>query len=229
MAVAELVWREDAEKMMEKVPPFVRSMARRAVEEFARKAGSCEITAEHVRAVQEEYFGFIGKRGRGESYGAGHHGPRGAADPADAEMPVEEPLLAAREEPAMSEAEGVTQATESEPPVAASGPVRIAVVRCHTVAEVCPGVACFMAFNRRKVHFKEYGPETEMIGFFTCGGCSGRRVARLVDSLKKFDLDVLHLSSCMIMKEGYPPCPFRAQIKTTILEKGIPVVEGTHH
>src|SRR3989304_1267581 len=47
---------------------------------------------------------------------------------------------------------------------------RIAIVRCDIVSEVCPGVACFKAFNKRKVHFSRYGP-TEIIGFFTCGGC----------------------------------------------------------
>lgn len=43
---------------------------------------------------------------------------------------------------------------------------KIAIVRCDIVSEVCPGVACFKAFNKRKVHFSEYG-EAEIIGFFT--------------------------------------------------------------
>ncbi len=42
---------------------------------------------------------------------------------------------------------------------------KIAVVRCDIVSEVCPGVACFKAFNKRKVHFSEYGKDTEIIGF----------------------------------------------------------------
>jgi predicted metal-binding protein len=53
---------------------------------------------------------------------------------------------------------------------------RIAVIRCDIVPEACPGVSCFMAFNKRKEHFREYGNNTEMVAFFTCGGCSGRRV-----------------------------------------------------
>jgi hypothetical protein len=40
---------------------------------------------------------------------------------------------------------------------------RIAVVRCDIVSEVCPGVACFNAFNKRKVHFEEYGKDAEII------------------------------------------------------------------
>ena len=105
---------------------------------------------------------------------------------------------------------------------------RIAIVRCDIVSEVCPGVACFKAFNKRKVHFSEYGP-TEIIGFFTCGGCPGRRVFRLVDSLLKHDVDVIHLSSCMLMEKSYSRCPHLEDIKQMILNKGVKVVEGTHH
>lgn len=106
---------------------------------------------------------------------------------------------------------------------------RIAVVRCETVAEVCPGVACFKAFNNRHGHFKDYGDDCEIIGYFTCGGCSGRRVSRLVDKLLDHGLDIVHLSSCMMLEGEYPKCPFRQQIKSNIEAKGIKVVEGTHH
>jgi predicted metal-binding protein len=106
---------------------------------------------------------------------------------------------------------------------------KIAVVRCDIVSETCPGVACFKAFNKRKVRFSEYGKDTEIIGFFTCGGCPGRRVFRLVDSLQKHGIDVVHLSSCMLMDTGYPKCPHIDEIKKMILKKGVKVVEGTHH
>lgn len=105
---------------------------------------------------------------------------------------------------------------------------RLAVVRCDIVSESCPGVACFMAFNKKKSHFERYGEHVEMIGFFTCGGCPGRRVYRLVKSLKKFGLDAVHLSSCMFM-ENYPECPHIDSIKKTITDAGIEVIEGTHH
>lgn len=106
---------------------------------------------------------------------------------------------------------------------------RIAVVRCDTVSEVCPGIACFKAFNNRRQQFKDYGDNVEMIGFFTCGGCSGRRVSRLVDKLLKYDLDVVHLSSCMTLDDDYPPCPHIDEIRKTIESKGVKVVAGTHH
>ena len=106
---------------------------------------------------------------------------------------------------------------------------RIAVVRCDIVSEVCPGVACFNAFNKRKIHFSEYGKDAEIIGFFTCGGCPGRRVFRLVDSLLKHNVDVIHLSSCMLIERSYSKCPHLEDIKQMITRKGVKVVEGTHH
>jgi predicted metal-binding protein len=106
---------------------------------------------------------------------------------------------------------------------------RIAVVRCEIVSEVCPGIACFKAFNNRRQLFKDYGPDTEMIGFFTCGGCSGRRVSRLVEKLTKYDLDVVHLSSCMMLDDDYPACPHKDEIRKSIESKGVKVVAGTHH
>ncbi len=110
-----------------------------------------------------------------------------------------------------------------------AGKKKIAVVRCEIVSEACPGVACFKAFNSRKVHFQDYGEDVELIGFFTCGGCPGRRVHRLVESLKKHGLDTVHLSSCMLMEGNYPRCPNLEAIKKTITNKGIKIVEGTHH
>ncbi|VVB90452.1 CGGC domain protein [uncultured archaeon] len=105
---------------------------------------------------------------------------------------------------------------------------KIAIVRCDIVSETCPGVACFKAFNKRKMHFGNYG-DAEIIGFFTCGGCPGRRVFRLVDSLLKHGVDVVHLSSCMLMEGGYPKCPHIDEIRQMLLKKGVKVVEGTHH
>lgn len=107
---------------------------------------------------------------------------------------------------------------------------KIAIVRCDIVSESCPGAGCMKAFNHRAVHFEQYGPEVELIGFFTCGGCSGRRVVRLVEKLKAHhDLDIVHMSSCMLFDGDYPKCPFKTLIKQGMEAKGVKVVEGTHH
>lgn len=170
-------WTPEALAELEKVPRFVRHMAKRAVEKAAKEAGTDKITSQIVITTKEKYFALMGKE---------------------------------------------TDSTKKT--------TRIAVVRCHTVAEVCPGVGCLTAFAHRKLNFADYGPDTEMIGFFTCGGCSGRRVSRLVEKLLDHGLDVVHLSSCMCMDEAdYPKCPFKTQIRKTIEGKGVRVVEGTHH
>jgi len=167
-------WSEEAKQALEKVPGFVRKMARRAVEQEVRKKGADTVELEDVMAAQAKYLGYIRKD----------------ADPAK---------------------------------------TRVAVVRCETVSEVCPGVACLKSFNRRENHFKDYPGEIELVGFFTCGGCPGRRIYRLVDSLMRYGVDVVHLSSCMLMEEDYPRCPHVKQIKKMLENKGLRVVEGTHH
>lgn len=107
---------------------------------------------------------------------------------------------------------------------------RVAVVRCDIVSEVCAGVGCLKAWETRTRFFDDYGPDAELVGFFTCGGCSGRRVHRLVKRLKeKHNLDVVHLSSCMLFDGDYPKCPFKGQMIGSIKGMGVRVVEGTHH
>ncbi len=106
---------------------------------------------------------------------------------------------------------------------------RIAIVRCDIISEVCPGVGCLDAFDRRTERFKEYGRDTKLIGFFTCGGCSGRRVFRLANTLKRYKVDAIHMSSCMLMEAPFARCPHKKEIKKSIERLGIEAVEGTHH
>ncbi|MDH7498732.1 MAG: CGGC domain-containing protein, partial [Syntrophomonadaceae bacterium] len=106
---------------------------------------------------------------------------------------------------------------------------RIAVVRCETVSEVCPGVGCLQAVQAKHAHFAGYAEGVELVGFFTCGGCPGRRVGRLVERLLDFGLDAVHLSSCVMLEGEYPRCPHREQMARTIEARGVRVVKGTHH
>lgn len=125
--------------------------------------------------------------------------------------------------------EDIKSAIETNPMADAVKPTKIAVIRCDIVSEACPGVGCFKAFNERKAHFQNYDKNAEIIAFFTCGGCSGRRVYRLLKALKKHGPDVVHLSSCMLMEGFYPGCPNLDTIRKTIRDAGIEIVEGTHH
>jgi predicted metal-binding protein len=106
----------------------------------------------------------------------------------------------------------------------------IAIIRCERIAETCPGSACLLSLQHRKVRFKEYGDDARLVAVFTCGGCPGRRISRLLNTLvKTVTVDVVHLSSCMVRDEYQPPCPHREDIIAMIRKKGISVVEGTHH
>lgn len=167
-------WEKEALVELEKVPFFVRKIAKDEVEKLVRAKGEEMITRDDVAEAQRKRF---------------------------------------------EKEEGVTN---------------IAVVRCEIISEVCPGVGCFTAFSKRTEKYKdekykEYGPKTKMIGFFTCGGCPGRRVFRLANTLKRYSVDAVHLSSCMLMDEPFPKCPHKEEIKKTIEKLEIKVVEGTHH
>ena len=106
----------------------------------------------------------------------------------------------------------------------------IAIVRCDRISEACPGSACLLSLQARKVNFKEYGDNAQLVAMFTCGGCPGRRISRLLNNLiKTVKVDVVHLSSCMTKDAYQPPCPHREAIVTMIEKKGLTVVEGTHH
>lgn len=106
----------------------------------------------------------------------------------------------------------------------------IALVRCDRISEACPGSACLLSLQARKVHFKAYGDNAQLVAMFTCGGCPGRRISRLLNNLMKtVTVDVVHLSSCMVKDAYQPPCPHREAIVTMIQKKGLTVLEGTHH
>ncbi|OKY77648.1 MAG: putative metal-binding protein [Candidatus Methanohalarchaeum thermophilum] len=110
---------------------------------------------------------------------------------------------------------------------------KVAIIRCEITSETCPGSGCLGSFQEKKKKFKDYHEETKLVGFFTCGGCPGRRISRLIKKLEKSDKkpDFVHLSSCMFYDEEqeYVECPHLDSIKEVIKSKGIGVREGTHH
>lgn len=107
---------------------------------------------------------------------------------------------------------------------------KIAIIRCNIVSEACPGYACVNSFNNKTAYFKEYDETADLIAVFTCGGCSGRRVSRLCESIKKHGATTVHLSSCMCKgKDGEYKCPHIDSIKKRISEVGLEIVERTHH
>ena len=119
-----------------------------------------------------------------------------------------------------------------------SKPIRcVAVVQCHVTHERCTGVSCATSFARREHLFAQYGKEAEFYVPFTCGGCPGRRVSRLVGQLARKlkqkgverDEIAVHLSTCVVFDSGhYPKCPHVGYMKKILARKGFKVVEGTY-
>lgn len=105
----------------------------------------------------------------------------------------------------------------------------IGIVRCDRISEVCPGTGCLNAFFDKKEKFADSDYSDRLIGFFTCGGCPGRRVFRLAVSLKRHNIKKIHLSSCMLMEAPFSRCPNIPEIRKTLERLGIEVVDGTHH
>jgi len=107
---------------------------------------------------------------------------------------------------------------------------KIAIIRCNIVSETCSGFACVNAFNNKTAYFQEYDSTDSLIAVFTCGGCSGRRVSRLCESVKKNGATAVHLSSCMCRgKDDEYSCPHIDLIKKRIVAAGLEIIERTHH
>ncbi|MHC1590838.1 MAG: CGGC domain-containing protein [Candidatus Helarchaeales archaeon] len=106
--------------------------------------------------------------------------------------------------------------------------MKIAIVRCERTQESCPGTSCLTSFQERKFTFERYGENAELVGFFSCGGCPGRRIFRLIRAIKEESgLDVIHVASCILKEEPFPKCHHKKDIIESIKKMGIDVVLGS--
>jgi len=105
---------------------------------------------------------------------------------------------------------------------------KIAIVRCERTQESCPGTSCLSSFQERKYTFKEYDENAMLVGFFSCGGCPGRRIFRLIRSIKEeTGLDVVHVASCILKEEPFPKCLHKKDIIESMKKMGIEVILGS--
>jgi len=96
---------------------------------------------------------------------------------------------------------------------------KVGIIRCQQTEDMCPGSNCFKAVRECTGSFEKIQP-VEVVGFVSCGGCSGKRAVTRAKQLVERGAEVIVLSSC-IMK-GTPigfPCPFAEQMKTAIERK----------
>ncbi|MHA1799643.1 MAG: CGGC domain-containing protein, partial [Candidatus Helarchaeota archaeon] len=66
------------------------------------------------------------------------------------------------------------------------------------------------------------------VGFFSCGGCPGRRIFRLIRNLKEeVGIDIIHVASCILKEEPFPKCLHKKDIIHSIKKMGVDVVLGS--
>jgi len=107
------------------------------------------------------------------------------------------------------------------------------IIRCQKTEAMCPATLCLKVAREGKGLFKDVGP-VELVGFLSCGGCSGKEILSRVLKMIERGAEVIALSSCIVgNKPGgkYYPCPFLPQIKEMLeREVGdkITIIYGTH-
>jgi len=105
---------------------------------------------------------------------------------------------------------------------------KVAIVRCERTEESCPGTSCLTSFSERKHTFKDYDENAQLVGFFSCGACPGRRIFRLIRNLKEeTGIDVIHVASCILKETPFPKCLHKKDIIKSIQNMGVEVVLGS--
>lgn len=97
--------------------------------------------------------------------------------------------------------------------------MKVGIIRCELVAELCPGTSCFKVIREKKEVFEGVDEDIEIIGFMTCGGCPGKKAVFRVKAMLDKGADTIVLSSCMT--KGYPVgkafvCPNAEEIKKAV-------------
>lgn len=109
-----------------------------------------------------------------------------------------------------------------------STPLEIAIIQCDRTQESCPGTSCLTSFQERKHTFQNYGPNTRLVGFFSCGGCPGRRIFRLLRTLKEETyVRTIHIASCILKEEPFPKCFHKKDIINSVKKLGFEIILGS--
>jgi len=93
------------------------------------------------------------------------------------------------------------------------------IIRCRETEEMCPGTMDFKVAKEGKGAFEETGP-VELVGYLTCGGCPGKRVAYRAEMMvEKKKAEVIAFGSCITKGNHAYPCPNFESIKKAVTEK----------
>lgn len=109
--------------------------------------------------------------------------------------------------------------------------MKVGIIRCQLTEDLCPGSTDFKVAAEGKLAFAETGP-AEIIGFLSCGGCSGKKAVARAQMLVERGAQAIVFASCM--KKGNPigfPCPHFETIKAAVERKVAPtaqIIDWTH-
>lgn len=97
--------------------------------------------------------------------------------------------------------------------------------------DMCPGNTDFKVASEGKFAFEETGP-VEIIGFFSCGGCPGKRAVARTKLMVDRGAEAIVFASCI--RRGNPigyPCPHYVNMRDAVMKKvgsDIKIIEWTH-
>lgn len=109
--------------------------------------------------------------------------------------------------------------------------MKVGIIRCRLTEDMCPGNSCFKVAREGTLAFAESGP-VEIMGFTSCGGCSGKKTVTRALLMVERGAEGIVLGSCM--KKGLPigfPCPHFETIKAAVEKKvgpKIKIFDWTH-
>ncbi len=109
--------------------------------------------------------------------------------------------------------------------------MKVGIIRCQLTEDMCPGTTDFKIAREGTLAFEETG-SVEIIGFVSCGGCSGKKAVTRAKMMVDRGAEAIVLASCM--KNGNPtgqPCPHFAAIKAALEKKLGPetmIIDWTH-
>lgn len=108
---------------------------------------------------------------------------------------------------------------------------KVGIIRCQQTEGMCPGNTDFKIAREGKLAFQETGP-VEIVGFVSCGGCSGKRAVARAKLMVDRGAEAIVFASCI--GRGNPigfPCPHFESMRDAVarrLEGRVPIIEWTH-
>ena len=110
--------------------------------------------------------------------------------------------------------------------------MKVGIIRCMQTEDFCPGTTDFRMIREKKGAFEGVEEDIEIIGFFNCGGCPGKKAVLRARELVNRGADSIAFASCI--QKGTPigyACPFAKRMKDVIqndLGDGIRLIDYTH-